>query len=155
MKNIGFVIGFFLAFGLSCLAEIVATDCAPFLTKGVTVGEGTRNRLKIDIQLDRSAEVSFLFYKGELPAEDKQKALLDAWRIVCVKNTKTGVVAMFSLKGELHAEMKRFVPPGSELLGGTRYTMKEDGTIERKNSITFKELRGLAQDAANFEIRIH
>lgn len=133
------------SFSANCIEELNSL--------GVKVSEGARNRPRVDINLKVPGEISFLFYRGALPPESKRNDLRSNMRVIFIRNEQTEVVAILSLSGMPHLKLKDFIPAEDIILGGTRYIVN-DKTVERINSVTFRNLRGLAQDAGNFEIRV-
>jgi hypothetical protein len=101
---------------------------------------------------------SILFFKGFVPEPGTQwthEFMKLSFKIHLFTNPESGVVLMYSKDGLSHAELKKLVPEGSEILGGVRFDQspKTPGEVRIINSTHFGHFNGPEILDHNFKLK--
>ena len=109
------------------------------------------------IGVDRIPGSSILFFKGYVP----EPGTLWTFEFMKLKlpihlfvNSESRVVMMYSKEGLPHAELKKLVPEGSEILGGVRFDQnpKDPEKLRIINSTHFSHFNGPEVLNQNFKL---
>jgi hypothetical protein len=101
---------------------------------------------------------SILFFKGFIPEPGQQwtyEFMKLTFKLHLFMNPESGVVLLYSKEGLSHAELKKLVPEGSEILGGVRFDSDPNhpGKIRIINSTHFSQFKGPSILDQNFILK--